>query len=58
MCDHLYEIEGQILEITFDENDAAEVVEKKCWRCYSCEAVMDVEEEKMNQVVAAAEKMC
>lgn len=54
MCEHEYEIEGEVLEVTFDQYDMAEVVAKKCWRCYDCQAVMDVEEEKMKQMVAAA----
>lgn len=40
MCEHEYEVEGEILEITFDEYDMAEVVEKKCWLCYDCREVI------------------
>lgn len=54
MCEHEYEIEGEVLEITFDENDLAEIVARKCWRCYHCSEVIDVEEENINQMVAAA----
>ena len=44
MCEHEYEIEGEVLEVTFDENDLADIVARKCWRCYDCEAVMDIQE--------------
>jgi hypothetical protein len=45
MCDHKYEIEGEILDVRFDENDLAEVVEKKAWFCYDCQAVMNTQDE-------------
>lgn len=41
ICDHQYEVEGEILEIQFDENDMAEIVEKKCWMCYDCREVIN-----------------
>ena len=54
MCDHSYEVEGEILEITFDENDVAEIVARKCWKCYDCAAVMDVE---INDVSGVMEQL-
>jgi len=53
VCEHMYEIEGEVLEVTFDENDLADIVAKKCWRCYVCQAVMDVELNDVSDVIAA-----
>ena len=53
MCDHTYEIEGEVLEVTFDEYDVAEIVARKCWRCYDCATVVDVELEDVSGVLAA-----
>jgi hypothetical protein len=53
MCDHAYEIEGEVLEVSFDENDMAEIVARKCWRCYDCATVVDVELEDVSGVLAA-----
>jgi hypothetical protein len=54
ICDHTYEIEGEVLEVTFDENDIAEIVARKCWKCYDCAAVMDVE---INDVSGVMEQL-
>ena len=53
MCNHTYEIEGEVLEVTFDEYDVAEIVARKCWRCYDCATVVDVELEDVSGVLAA-----
>jgi hypothetical protein len=53
MCDHTYEIEGEVLEVTFDEYDVAEIVARKCWRCYDCATVVDVQLEDVSDVLAA-----
>jgi len=53
MCDHTYEIESEVLEVTFDEYDVAEIVARKCWRCYDCSTVVDVELEDVSDVLAA-----
>lgn len=52
MCEHEYEIEGEVLEVKFDQYDIAEIVAKKCWRCYDCQAVMDVELNDVSDAIA------
>ena len=54
MCDHTYEIESEVLEVTFDEYDVAEIVARKCWKCYDCAAVMDLE---INDVSGVMEQL-
>ena len=39
MCEHEYEIEGEVLAVSFDKNDLAEVSAKRVWLCYDCQQV-------------------
>jgi len=45
MCEHEYEVEGELLEVHFDENDYPEVVAKPVWMCYDCQEVVNTQDE-------------
>lgn len=46
MCDHMYEVQGEVLEVQFDEYDMAEVVEREVWMCYDCRQVINNENDQ------------
>ena len=50
MCDHQYEIEGEVLEVQFDENDIAEMVAKRVWMCYDCQEVTNIVDKEIDNV--------
>lgn len=50
MCEHEYEIEGEVLAVNFDENDLAEVFAKRVWLCYDCQQVTQDSVEGDNDV--------